>query len=206
VAGERAERLVGAVAVAGRAERQHLPQPLPRLRQEVDPAQGLGAQLAHAVGAGQARRVQQHAGGALERGRDRRLAGTAGRRRRERARVGRRLVRTGRRRGRRSGSVRPAAPAHFTNGLPDARGATERPTNPASTRIVRMYGRLWTIVGGSRLPPPSSTSVAWNAPNRSVAPSTPSGCHLPKISAASAMNPRPPDIPATNWFRLPIER
>jgi len=64
VAGEGGEALVRAVAVAGGAERHHLPGALPRLGQEVDPALGVRAELTDAEGAGERGRVEQDAGAA----------------------------------------------------------------------------------------------------------------------------------------------
>src|SRR4029453_19515414 len=59
VARESGEALVGRVAVARGAERQHLPQPLLRPRHEVEQPHGLVAELADAVGAGQRRRMEE---------------------------------------------------------------------------------------------------------------------------------------------------
>src|SRR5690606_33006554 len=61
VAGERAERLVGAVAVAGWAQGHHLPQALPGLLEEVEPGDRLAAQLADAVRPRQRGGVEQDA-------------------------------------------------------------------------------------------------------------------------------------------------
>src|SRR5690606_10690858 len=75
VAGERAERLVGAVAVAGWAQGHHLPQALPGLLEEVEPGDRLAAQLADAVrprqrgGAEQDARAPGEPHGYLHRGR-----------------------------------------------------------------------------------------------------------------------------------------
>jgi hypothetical protein len=66
VSGEGAERLVGAVTVARRAERHHLPQTLPGGLQEVDPLEGRGAQLADTGVARQRGGVQQDAGATVE--------------------------------------------------------------------------------------------------------------------------------------------
>ena len=63
IAGEGREALVGRVAVAGGAERQHLPEALAGVVQEVGEAMRFGAQLADAVGPGQRRRMQQDAAG-----------------------------------------------------------------------------------------------------------------------------------------------
>ena len=65
VAREGREALVGRVAVAGGAERQHLPEALAGLRQEVEEGGRLGPELADAVAPGQRRGVEQDAGGSL---------------------------------------------------------------------------------------------------------------------------------------------
>ena len=58
VAGERAERLVRAVAVAGGAEREDLPPGLTGGGEGLDPLVRLRAEVADAVGAGQTGRVE----------------------------------------------------------------------------------------------------------------------------------------------------
>ena len=68
VAGERRERLVGRVAVAGGRERQHLPDRLAGLGQPPGEGAGGGAQVAHAEGAGQGGGVEHHPGPAAPRG------------------------------------------------------------------------------------------------------------------------------------------
>ena len=53
IAREAGERLVGGVAMAGGAERQHLPQALPGGGQPLEPVMGLGPDFTHAKAAGQ---------------------------------------------------------------------------------------------------------------------------------------------------------
>src|SRR5439155_19066344 len=67
VAREGRQRLVGGIAVAGRAERQHLPPLLAGADQGIDPGVGRGAEVADAEWAGQRGRVQEDAGRAVVR-------------------------------------------------------------------------------------------------------------------------------------------
>ncbi len=75
IPGERRERLVGRVAVAGRPERQHLPEPLPRARQVIEEPDRLRPQLADPPRPRQRGRVQQDAARPGERGGGSRVAG-----------------------------------------------------------------------------------------------------------------------------------
>ena len=63
VAREGGERLVRGVAEAGRPQRQHLPVPLPHLGELLEPAVGLGADLADAEPAGERGGVKEDPGG-----------------------------------------------------------------------------------------------------------------------------------------------
>jgi hypothetical protein len=69
IARERGERLVGRVTVAGRPQRQHLPETLRHAGEAVEPAMRLGADLADAVPAGKRGRVKQDSGGTATGGR-----------------------------------------------------------------------------------------------------------------------------------------
>ena len=65
VAGQRRGALIGRVAVAGRSQGQDLPQPLPRLGEEVHESEGRGSEIPDAMGPGQRGRVQQDAAGTV---------------------------------------------------------------------------------------------------------------------------------------------
>ena len=69
IARERGERLVGRVAVAGRPEREHLPETLRHARETVEPAMRLRADLTDAVPAGKRGGMKQDAGGTTAGGR-----------------------------------------------------------------------------------------------------------------------------------------
>mmetsp|Transcript_57671 Transcript_57671/g.135803 ORF Transcript_57671/g.135803 Transcript_57671/m.135803 type:complete len:460 (-) Transcript_57671:536-1915(-) len=64
-AGKGRHALVGGVSRADRRGGQQLPQALPGRLQPVDEAVGIGAEIAHAMRAGQRGDVQQHTGGAV---------------------------------------------------------------------------------------------------------------------------------------------
>ena len=68
VAGEHGERLVGRIAVAGRAERTDLPPGESGRGDDIDEPPGFGAERAYGTGAGQRGRVQQDAGATAREG------------------------------------------------------------------------------------------------------------------------------------------
>ena len=76
-------------------------------------------------------------------------------------------------------------------------------TSTASSTTVSRYGSAW-IAGTGTSPIPGSTTpcsriaAASRKPNSRQAKSAPTGCHLPKIIAASAMKPLPAVICGTN--------
>ena len=78
---------------------------------------------------------------------------------------------------------------HADRGRRRARG---RPA-PATTTIVSTYGSIPTSWYGTAnaLDLERRPAAPRSAPNSSAAPQAPSGVHLPKIIAASAMKPRP---------------
>src|SRR5581483_4945130 len=95
--------------------------------------------------------------------------------------------------------VEHSAPRHprqsanycLTYGWPSAFGGTERPITPATAISVSTYGSAWKSVAAELEYVGSRNASAVEKPNRSAAPHAPNGRQLPKIIAASAMNPRP---------------
>ena len=76
-----------------------------------------------------------------------------------------------------------------------------------------MYGSVWNRAPERRSDEVESTyadgmlkASAVEKPNRHAAPNAPNGRHFPKISAARAMNPRPPVMFSLNECVKPIER
>src|SRR2546422_6345981 len=95
---------------------------------------------------------------------------------------------------------RPLHRHALTYGWPSAAGGTARPTAPATTTIVSTYGSKPTIWNGTLMPCSCiAVGMASATPNSSAAPHAPNGVHLPKIIAASAMNPRPLVISRSKW-------
>ena len=121
-AGERRRALVRRVAGADRRRRQPLPQALPRTRQPVDEAVGVGPEVADAVRPGQRGDVQQHAGSGVGSGSSsapsrRSLGGQVAQHDQRVRRHGQRLVRPHRRRPRpQLSSAIVHSPGGSTNG------------------------------------------------------------------------------------------
>ena len=110
-------------------------------------------------------------------------------------------------------SVRQAAQRQaalsFWYGLPTAAGGMLRPTTPARMTMVMMYGRAaknWFGTAGQELAQlargrPDADRRCRGAPRpRTAAPPTkaPTGVQRPKMTAASAMKPRPAVMPFWN--------
>ncbi len=95
--------------------------------------------------------------------------------------------------------------------MPRAFGARDLPMNPASTIIVKTYGIIWINCTGI-FSPDANLTLASGIVKASINPknrhanSTGTGFHLAKISAASAMNPRPAVIPRVKSEDCPIDR
>ena len=88
----------------------------------------------------------------------------------------------------------PRARSPPSYALPAAAGGLTFPTNPASTTIVTMYGVMRTNSGGiSRMIGASASryGIACAKPKIIAATIRRFGFQLDRISAASAMNPRP---------------
>ena len=66
-----------------------------------------------------------------------------------------------------------------------------RPITPATAISVRTYGRAWNSTDGAGHGCCRRNESAVEPPNRSAAANAPNGRQLPKITAASAMKPRP---------------
>src|SRR5690606_9591077 len=78
-------------------------------------------------------------------------------------------------------------------GWPTAPGGFERPTSPATARIVTTYGSMSMNTLGTGEPMIDSWLPRFEVkPNRSAASAALTGFHCPKITAASAMYPAPP--------------
>ena len=72
--------------------------------------------------------------------------------------------------------------------MPSAAGARERPTSPATAKIVTTYGSISMNWLGTGEPITDSTPWRFEAkPNSSAASVARIGSHLPKMTAASAM-------------------
>src|SRR3954464_9930902 len=75
--------------------------------------------------------------------------------------------------------------------MPSAAGGRERPTSPATAISVSTYGSAWKSVAVLGEKTGSRCARALEKPNSSAAASAPPGRHLPKMTAARPMNPRP---------------
>src|SRR5215210_5224260 len=79
----------------------------------------------------------------------------------------------------------------FTYGTPIAAGGRERPITPATTTRVKTYGNAWNSTAVDSEKAGSRWASAVEKPNRHAPASAPQGRQPPKITAASAINPRP---------------
>src|ERR671925_2424407 len=79
----------------------------------------------------------------------------------------------------------------FAYGRPTAAGGIERPITPATAISVRTYGSAWKSTDAESEYVASRNESAVDAPKRIAAAYAPNGRQLPKITAASAMKPRP---------------
>src|SRR3954453_6388027 len=94
----------------------------------------------------------------------------------------------------------------LTYGRPTAAGGIERPMTPATAIRVRTYGSAWNRVAALPEYVGSRCASALEKPKRSAAAKAPPGRQRPKISAASAMKPRPAVMFWLNEWTKPIER
>src|SRR5207237_272283 len=76
-------------------------------------------------------------------------------------------------------------------GLPSAAGGMVRPITPATAISVRTYGSTLNRVDADGEYTCNLNATALEKPNRIAAPNAPAGRQFPKMSAASAMKPRP---------------
>ena len=86
----------------------------------------------------------------------------------------------------------------LTYGLPLAAGGVDRPMTPANAAIVSTYGNISRNSCGIAVNP-HVWAVSWTASARaksSAAHMAPRGVHLPNITAARAMKPRPELMPS----------
>src|SRR5204863_8170276 len=89
---------------------------------------------------------------------------------------------------------------------PAEAGGVARPITPATAISVRTYGRAWNSTDGAGHGCCRRNESAVEPPNRSAAANAPNGRQLPKITAASAMKPRPAVMFSLNDPRYPIDR
>src|SRR4051812_44933882 len=90
--------------------------------------------------------------------------------------------------------------------MPSAAGGVERPITPATAMRVSRYGSAVNSVEIESEYAWRFTPSALENPNRRHAAAAPNGRQFPKMSAASAMNPRPAVMFSVNELPKPIER
>src|ERR1700735_68782 len=90
--------------------------------------------------------------------------------------------------------------------MPPAAIARDRPTSPATATSVSTYGSASNSVPSVGLTLDTRSDIAFPNPNSRHAHSAPHGRHLPKIIAASAMNPRPSVMSLLNDPTKPTDR
>src|SRR5436305_14389042 len=89
--------------------------------------------------------------------------------------------------------------------MPSAAGGIVRPMTPATATSVSRYGSAVNSVEIEVEYACRLTPRALEKPNSRHAAAAPNGRQPPKISAASAMNPRPAVMLPVNEFPNPIE-
>src|SRR6266545_4645593 len=89
-----------------------------------------------------------------------------------------------------------SAPHCLTYGRPAAAGGVGRAITPVTAISTRTYGRDWNRTDALPHGCASRMDSAVEPPNKSAAANAPNGRQLPKITAASAMKPRPLVIPS----------
>ena len=98
------------------------------------------------------------------------------------------------------------APRQRSYGMPSAAGGRERPTRPATAISVSTYGSAWNSVAADGENAGSRCASAIGEAEQQARAERAAGRPLPKITAASAMKPRPVVMFSLNAWTKPIDR